>query len=86
MFLLAAVSAMQTGFPAQIDSKTKIPRGEFIVSSSADERGTSAAVVISGDNMTVDLKGVVLRGGLSTTEPDERTGIGIEIRGKNTMS
>lgn len=83
MFLLAAISAMQSGFPAQIESKTKIPKGEYILPSATDDRGASAAVVISGDNMTVDLKGVVLRGGLSTAEPDERSGIGIEIRGKN---
>jgi len=80
--LIAPASAPQSGFPAVIRKGTKLPKGTFVLPSPGDERGP-AAVVIEGDNLTVDLSGVVLRGSPATIEPSDRKGVGVEIRGRN---
>ena len=41
------------------------------------------AIVIRGNNLTVDFHDAVLRGTPATTEPDERKGLGIQVIGNN---
>lgn len=54
-----------------------------VVAKSSTEDGSSGALIIRGDNLVVDLKGSVLRGTPTTTEPDQRKGTGIKVIGKN---
>ncbi|MCB0825020.1 MAG: right-handed parallel beta-helix repeat-containing protein [Armatimonadetes bacterium] len=49
----------------------------------ADESGQAGAIRISGDNITVDFQGSVLRGSEKAVEPDERKGTALSITGDN---
>ncbi|MEI7575526.1 MAG: right-handed parallel beta-helix repeat-containing protein [Armatimonadota bacterium] len=55
--------------------------GDYIKSSDVALR--SPAYSVSGNNITLDFKGVVLRGTPKTVDPDQRKGIGVRITGSN---
>lgn len=55
--------------------------GEYVKSS---DLGLQApAYSVSGNNLVLDFKGVVLRGTSATVDPDQRKGIGVRISGSN---
>jgi parallel beta-helix repeat protein len=68
--------------PSKITASQTLKRAEYLRPNSSDD-GKTAAVEIVGDNLTVDFGNAVLRGTPATTEPDERRGTGVRIRGKN---
>ncbi len=49
----------------------------------ANETGSSAAVIVKGDNITIDFGGSVLRGSSDKAVPDLRAGTGIYVEGRN---
>ena len=49
----------------------------------AHDDGSGAAIRIVGDNLTIDFGGAVLRGTPDSTEPDQRVGTGILVKGRN---
>ncbi len=55
--------------------------GEYFKSS--DVSLQTPAYSLSGSNLVLDLKGVVLRGTPKTVEPDQRKGLGLRITGSN---
>jgi parallel beta-helix repeat protein len=70
------------GSPILIDGKVKFPKGEYLLPAPSNERG-GGAVLVRGDNITVDFAGVVFRGAPKDADPDQRSGVGIEVQGKN---
>ncbi|GAB4457161.1 MAG: hypothetical protein OHK0029_16430 [Armatimonadaceae bacterium] len=72
--------ALQSGMTIQ--KSLKLDRGEYLLPNSSED-GNGAAIEIVGDNLTVDFGRVVLRGTPAETEPDQRKGTGIRVRGKN---
>lgn len=88
--LLALLPMALTGQPANptvdpkpglvIRSSTKLTPGDYLV---PGESEAFPALRIDGDNITVDLRGVTLRGTPAETEPDERVGFGVVVNGKN---
>ena len=76
----AAPPALKSG--VTLSASTRFPGGEKRLPD-AHEDGGGAALIIAGDNITVDLGGTVLRGTSPTEEPDTRRGTGILVRGKN---
>ena len=55
--------------------------GEYL---KASETGLqSPAYSVSGNDITLDFKGVVLRGTPKTVDPDQRKGLGVRITGSN---
>lgn len=48
-----------------------------------DDLGTSAAITIEGNGITVDFQGATLRGTPETVEPDQRKGTALLIRGRD---
>ena len=55
--------------------------GEYLKSS--DLNLQVPAYSVSGNNITLDFKGVVLRGTAKTVEPDQRKGLGVRVTGSN---
>ncbi|MBX7135405.1 MAG: right-handed parallel beta-helix repeat-containing protein [Fimbriimonadaceae bacterium] len=50
---------------------------------STSEDGTTGAIRIKGDNITVDFAGVTLQGTKPTVEPDQRKGTAVFVEGRN---
>jgi parallel beta-helix repeat protein len=65
-----------------LTTSTSIEAREYLLAPSGDER-SKGAIVIQGDNLTIDFRGATLMGSANTTEPNLRTGVGVEVRGKN---
>jgi hypothetical protein len=65
-----------------ITGSVQVKRGSYLVPNSTED-GTTGAIVIKGDGITVDFNGATLRGTPETTQPDERAGTGVYIEGKN---
>ncbi len=63
-----------------ITSSTKIAARNYLLSPTGDEKGT---IVIQGDNLTIDFNGATLLGSERTLDPDKRTGVGVEVQGRN---
>ena len=58
--------------------------GEYL---KASETGLqSPAYSVSGNDITLDFKGVVLRGTPKAVDPDQRKGLGVRIIGSNITS
>ena len=55
--------------------------GTYIISTSEDL--SQPALVLKGNNETIDLKGMVFRGTELNVEPDQRKGLGVRIIGNN---
>lgn len=64
----------------KITSSVRVRPGTYVLPN-ANEDGTGAAIFIEGDNITIDLSRVTIRGTEATVEPDERTGTGLLIEG-----
>jgi len=64
---------------SQLTRTQTIARGEYALASLGDK----PALVIKGNNITVDCNRAIFRGTPATAEPDQRVGIGIEIIGQN---
>ncbi len=84
----AAIPRPQKSLPRQIAKSTKLPPGSFLLhdthSGAETAPGTAgAALVVSGNNLTLDLSGVVLRGTAASAAPDTRRGVGILVTGRN---
>lgn len=73
--------------PTRITRTTKLPPGDYRIADAHDgiEAGNAigAALVVSGDNLVLDLSGVTLRGSAADANPDTRRGVGILITGRN---
>ncbi len=65
-----------------ITESARVRRGEYTFPNKFDN-ATTGAIIIKGDNITVDFNGVVLRGSPETTQPDARVGTGVFVTGKN---
>jgi hypothetical protein len=65
--------------PARLTKSTVFKPGE----TQRPSMGSAAALEIVGDGLTLDFGGHILRGSLQTTEPNERAGVGVRVRGKN---
>lgn len=79
---LPAKAKAAQNVPARI-TKTAAFSGGTQHLSDTHEKGESGAVVIKGDNITVDFGGTVLEGTPPETVPDARKGTGLWITGKN---
>jgi parallel beta-helix repeat protein len=55
--------------------------GAFLVETKEDL--SAPAVVVKGNNITLDFKGFVLSGTKGTVDPDQRKGLGVKVLGKN---
>jgi hypothetical protein len=67
-----------------ITSSATVLKREYEIANSWDETSEpSGAVLIAGDNITVDFNGATLRGTSAYTDPDKRIGCAIEVQGKN---
>ncbi|MFN3962018.1 MAG: right-handed parallel beta-helix repeat-containing protein, partial [Fimbriimonadaceae bacterium] len=64
----------------KITSSVRVRPGTYILPN-AKEDGSGAAIFIEGDNITIDLSGVTIRGTEPTVEPDQRKGTGLLIEG-----
>ena len=85
MLVLGAMTPASEITPAvglEIRQSGRVVRGDYLLPSPAGGE-FQPAIVISGSNITVDFDGAVLRGTPATTEPDERTGLGVLVTGKN---
>lgn len=60
--------------PKTITTSLTLKRGAFLL---------PEGITISGNNITVDFGGTILRGSAETTEPDKREGVGVTVTGKN---
>ena len=83
--LFIALSAQRDTQPLRAGTYTKsavFNKGEYFIPAPGDENG-DAAIVLRGDNLTFDFKGVRLLGSTEDTEPDKRAGVGILVTGNN---
>ncbi len=64
-----------------ITQSTKIVPGQYLRPSQNDQ----PALIIRGDNITVDFQNALLLGSPLTVEPDRRSGVGIRVEGKNVI-
>jgi parallel beta-helix repeat protein len=83
--LSASATQAPPQLPRQITRSTTLAKGDYLVPDTHDgtEASSEAALVISGDNLTLDLSGVILRGTPATAAPDARRGVGILVTGRN---
>jgi nitrous oxidase accessory protein NosD len=83
-FLIMSVAQPgNTPTPGMVIRKsTTFAKGDYRLANS-DETAKSAAITIEGNNLTVDFSGTTLRGTPATTEPNERKGTAIIVKGKN---
>ncbi len=65
-----------------ITSSVKLKSAEVLLAN-GDNTAQTAAIVIKGDNITVDFNGSVLRGTPADADPDKRNGTGVLIQGRN---
>jgi parallel beta-helix repeat protein len=83
----ATLSLPQKSLPRQITKTTKLPAGSYVVPDTHDGTETpgtaGAALVVSGDNLTLDMSGVSLRGTPASVAPNTRRGVGILVTGRN---
>jgi hypothetical protein len=77
--LLTVTQAPTLVSGTEITRSRTISRGDYSIPSG----GEKAALVIRGNNITVDCNQAIFRGTSATTEPDQRTGVGIEVVGNN---
>jgi hypothetical protein len=63
-----------------IDRSCRIAREEVVIAGGDLD---APAIVIKGSGITVDFNNSVLRGSVAAVEPDQRTGFGIKVVGKN---
>lgn len=63
-----------------IRESVQVQAGDYLLEGDGAD---SPALVIEGDGITVDFGGATLRGSAATVEPDQRTGFGVIVRGKN---
>ncbi|MEO7453380.1 MAG: right-handed parallel beta-helix repeat-containing protein, partial [Fimbriimonadales bacterium] len=87
LVLIAATSMATSQFvtltPGQrITRSTTVEQEVYAFPSTADD-GTKAAITIEGNGITVDFNGATLEGTPQRTEPDQRKGTGIIVRGSN---
>jgi hypothetical protein len=68
--------------PARLTTSQTLKLGETL-RPNIREDGAGAALEIIGDNLVIDFGGHVLRGSPATSEPDQRQGTGVLVRGKN---
>ncbi|HVK06230.1 MAG TPA: right-handed parallel beta-helix repeat-containing protein [Armatimonadaceae bacterium] len=70
--------------PGDLITTSRTLRRETVSAPDAHEDDSGgAAVVIAGDDLTVDFNGLTLLGTSVTAEPDVRQGIGVLVRGRN---
>jgi hypothetical protein len=75
---------IEIGKRAEITSSVKIKRGTYLRPKQEPyDVLKDAVVVVKGNDITVDFNGAVLRGSPETAEPNQRTGTGIFVEGKN---
>lgn len=81
---MAATMAQGTQLTAgmRIEREMAPAKGQYLLAND-DETARSAAIVIAGDDLTLDFAGVTLEGSPQTAEPTDRKGTGILITGKN---
>ncbi len=87
-----AQSGRGLGFGPQSGSKplhagtysrsTTFDKGEYYVPAAGDENAV-APILLKGDNLVFDFKGVRLLGSPLETDPDKRSGVGILVTGNN---
>lgn len=65
-----------------LTTSARFPGGEVLLPDSHED-GTGGAIVVRGDNLTVDFGGATLRGTPETAEPDQRAGTGLLVTGRN---
>jgi nitrous oxidase accessory protein NosD len=84
LLLLAAGLAMGQKPEAGmvITKSARLKGGTYVIPNPSTDPYTGV-ITIEGDNITVDLKGVILEGSPETTPPDQRKGTGIRVIGKN---
>jgi hypothetical protein len=88
---LAIMAAATPAAPAQVDLRagtvitrsTRIRPGTYEIASKLQDQASQGAILIKGDNITVDFGGAELRGTPLDTEPNMRRGTAIEVRGRN---
>lgn len=80
--LAAAAAASVTQMPAVVTATTTFRPGVTTRENDSVD-GSSAALVIKGNGITVDFGGHVLRGTPPETEPDQRRGVGVRVEGSN---
>lgn len=81
MLAFVAATWMQGSSPLVISNAG--PAGSRITRMLPSSDVHHPAVVVVGDGLTVDFEGKTLRGSADSTEPDARTGLGLEVRGRN---
>ncbi|MCO5296321.1 MAG: right-handed parallel beta-helix repeat-containing protein [Fimbriimonadaceae bacterium] len=82
--VLLALSFQQVRLtPGLVLSKSAtVAKGVYALPNASDD-GSSAAIVVEGDGITVDFHGAVLEGTPPDTAPDQRAGTGVIVKGKN---
>jgi len=65
-----------------ISQSVKLKPGVSLIAN-ADETAKSGAIVIRGNNITVDFAGATLRGTPEDADPDKRVGTGVYVEGSN---
>ena len=78
MFLAAMVASHLSG---QFTIVRPTKPGTYVIKTSEDL--SQPALVLKGNNETIDLKGMVFRGSDPSVEPDQRKGLGVRIIGNN---
>ncbi|HXH62299.1 MAG TPA: right-handed parallel beta-helix repeat-containing protein, partial [Fimbriimonadaceae bacterium] len=71
--------------PGLVITKSATVRKQEYIFPNDDETSTNGAIIIKGDDITVDFNGATLRGTDEETEPDKRKGTGLTILGNNVI-
>lgn len=79
--LLTAQAPVPLTAGLELTRSARVVPGQYLRLSRDDQ----PALVIRGDNITVDFQNATLLGSPITTEPDQRKGIGILVEGKNVV-
>jgi hypothetical protein len=78
------VKALQKSLPRQITKSMKPAPGTYLIPDTHDgTEATGAALIIRGNDLTVDLGAVILRGAPASVAPNARRGVGILVTGRN---
>jgi parallel beta-helix repeat protein len=64
-----------------ISKSQKLTPGVYLIESNSNLR--QPTMLVRGNNITLDLKGVTLRGTKATIEPNQRQGLGVLVQGNN---
>lgn len=80
----AAVAGAAQKLPDRhlIKASARFGRATYSIPAPGDENG-AGALIIRGDNLTVDFGGSTLAGSPDGAEPDQRRGVGVQVEGKN---